>query len=76
MPSKVLSPCLMMCPAMRRSFAEARRMQGAGADCLFLRSDFVQQNVDQIPVALTADSNYSEQQAVFDELLDTLSGNR
>lgn len=66
----------MLSSAMRRSFAEARRMQGAGADCLFLRSDFVQQNVDQIPVALTADSNYSEQQAVFDELLDTLSGNR
>jgi hypothetical protein len=75
-PSNVLSPCMIVSSAMRRSFAEARRMQGAGADCLFLRSDFVQQNVDQIPVALTADSNYSEQQAVFDELLDTLSGNR
>jgi hypothetical protein len=51
-------------------------MQAAGADCLFVRADFVEQNVQQIPVNLTEDSDCSEQQAVFDELLDLLAGNR
>ena len=51
-------------------------MQAAGADCLFVRADFVKANVDQIPVVLKEDSDCSEQQAVFDELLDLLSGNR
>jgi hypothetical protein len=50
-------------------------MQAAGADCQFVRADFVQENVEQIPVALIGDSDCSEQQAVFDELLDMLAGN-
>lgn len=48
-------------------------MQRAGADCMYLRADFCEQNVQQLPAKWTADSGISQQQAVLEEVIVTLT---
>lgn len=47
-------------------------MQAAGAECLFLRANFSEQNVQQLPQNWVPDAGISQTQAVMEELLVSL----